>query len=172
MTTVDRKQADQSAFLFADLVGFTAYTEAHGDQAAADIAAAFCDRVCDINRGHEADDVKTLGDACMIYVPSATDAAELALEIVTTIGPENQLPRVRVGVDYGSAVRRDDDWFGRTVNRASRVVSVAAEGRAVATAAVRDAAADAAVEFVDLGAISLKGISAPVDLYELRSPSD
>lgn len=162
-------QAHQSAFLFADLVGFTAYTEAHGDEAAADLAAAFCDRVCALNHGHDAEDVKTLGDACMIYAPDAADAIALALEIVTTIGPENQLPRVRVGIDYGSAARRNDDWFGTTVNRASRIVALAAEGTALATEHAKAAAgAMPGVEFLPRGEASLKGLSQPVRLFELR----
>ncbi|HZA90202.1 MAG TPA: hypothetical protein VE401_08200 [Solirubrobacterales bacterium] len=32
-------------FLFADLAGFTALTEAHGDEEAAELAAEFCTRV-------------------------------------------------------------------------------------------------------------------------------
>lgn len=165
--------SESAGFLFADLVGFTAFTEARGDEAAADLAARFCDRVCELNRGHEAEDVKTLGDACMIYVPVAAEAVHLALDIVTTIGPANQLPRVRVGLDWGPAVRRDDDWFGATVNRASRVVGIAKEGTALATERARAAAgAVPGVEFVPCGDASLKGISSPVRVFELRRAPD
>ena len=59
----------QATFLFADLAGFTTLTERDGDEAAADLALAFCDRVCELNRGHHAEDVKTLGDASMVISP-------------------------------------------------------------------------------------------------------
>lgn len=163
---------ESAGFLFADLVGFTAFTEARGDEAAADLAAAFCERVCELNRGHEAEDVKTLGDACMIRAPVAADAVHLALDIVTTIGPESQLPRVRVGLDWGPAVRRNGDWFGATVNRASRVVGIAEEGTALATERARAAAgAVPGVEFAPRGDALLKGIASPVSVFELRPSS-
>ena len=34
-----------ATFLFADLAGFTALTEAHGDEEAADLVGAFCSEV-------------------------------------------------------------------------------------------------------------------------------
>lgn len=52
--------------MFADLVGSTAFTEAHGDEAGADLAEEFCARICELNESHAAEEVKTLGDACMI----------------------------------------------------------------------------------------------------------
>lgn len=75
------------AFVFTDLVGFTSFTELHGDQAAADLAEQFCARVSEINEGHDAEDVKTLGDGCMIHVPDAGCAAHLGLESVEALGP-------------------------------------------------------------------------------------
>ena len=37
--------SDAAAFLFADIAGFTALTEAHGDEDAADLVADFADAV-------------------------------------------------------------------------------------------------------------------------------
>jgi class 3 adenylate cyclase len=34
-----------STFVFADLAGYAALTEAHGDERAANVAAAFCDEL-------------------------------------------------------------------------------------------------------------------------------
>jgi class 3 adenylate cyclase len=41
-TVLDRRVA---TFVFADLAGYTALTEAHGDEHAADVAEGFCRRV-------------------------------------------------------------------------------------------------------------------------------
>jgi adenylate cyclase len=35
----------QATFVFADIAGFSALTEAHGDERAADLVAQFCDTV-------------------------------------------------------------------------------------------------------------------------------
>lgn len=160
MTTTD------AAFLFADLVGFTAFTEEHGDDAAADLALSFCDRVCELNRGHRASDVKLLGDASLIYVPDPELAVDLALHIVEEIGPVAGFPKVRVGGHFGPAVERGGDWFGTTVNAASRIVAIADEGSAVVTGAIADAAADLpGVSFESAGARQLRGLSAPLELF-------
>lgn len=158
--------AAETTFLFADLVGFTAFTEDHGDEAAADLAEKFCARVCELNEGHAAEEIKTLGDACMIRVPSTDCAVELGLEIVEAVGPSQGLPRVRVGIDSGAAVERRGDWFGSTVNRAARVVAAAEEGSVLVTEAVRVAAPDlSGVTFTPRGAERLAGIKKPVRVY-------
>lgn len=155
-----------AAFLFADLVGFTAFTEKHGDEAAADLALSFCDRVCELNRSHRASDVKLLGDASLIYAPEPALAVDLALHIVDEIGPAAGFPKVRVGGHFGPAVERSGDWFGTTVNAASRIVSIAEEGVVVVTGAIAEAAADLpGVKFEAAGKRRLRGLSTPLALF-------
>lgn len=162
MTSMDATHT----FMFADLVGFTTFTEKNGDEAAADLAESFCARVCELNEGHAAEEVKTLGDACMIRVPSPSCAVELGLEIVEAVGPSQGLPRVRVGIDVGQAVERRGDWFGSTVNTAARVVAAADESTVLVTDAVRAAAQSLTeIHFASRGAPKLKGIDRPIELY-------
>jgi adenylate cyclase len=162
----------EATFLFADLTGFTALTEREGDEAAADLALAFCDRVCELNRGHYAEDVKTLGDASMIIAPDPADGIRLALAIVDEVGPEHGFPEVRVGLHHGPAVERRGDWFGATVNIAARVGALAEPTEVLLTDAARLAAGSpSGIEFVDRGEHRLKGVSSPVSLWSARTPS-
>jgi adenylate cyclase len=159
----------EASFIFADLVGFTAYTEQHGDEAAADLAERFCARVCEINDDHGAEEIKLLGDGSLIHVSDPGFAADLALHLVEPETFGESFPRVRVGVATGPAVRRGDDWFGTTVNTAARVVGEAAEGMALVTEAVRaEAVGVPGIRFVDEGEKSLRGLSRPVRLYSLE----
>lgn len=152
--------------MFTDLVGFTAFTEANGDEAAADLAEEFCARIGELNAVHSAEEVKTLGDGCMIRVPEASCAAELGLEIVTSLGPAAGLPDVRVGIDAGSAVHRNSDWFGMTVNRAARLADLADVRAVLVTDAVqRLAPKHGTARFVERGAVALHGISGPVRTF-------
>jgi adenylate cyclase len=65
-------------FAFADMAGFTALTEAHGDERAAELAADFAELVDGLLiEGAEA--VKTIGDAVMLRCDSAEDAIELGV---------------------------------------------------------------------------------------------
>lgn len=160
------KTRTEGAFIFADLVGYTAFTEERGDDAAADMARAFCERVCELNRGHGAEDVKMIGDASLIYTSDPAAAVDLALHIIDRIGPVHGFPRVRVGVDWGPAVERAGDWFGTTVNVAARLVALAEEGTVLVTDRVREAAEELpGVAFLDQGAKQLRGLRQPVRLH-------
>ena len=161
-------------FLFADLAGYTALTEAHGDEAAADAAADFCGRVRALLPGHGAHEVKAIGDALMVHVPEALGAARLAEELVCGYGRSHRELGVSVGMHTGTAVRRGDDWFGSAVNVAARVADVARAGEVLLTAATR-AALGPAVEMRPRGPRALKNLTEPVELFELalegrRSP--
>jgi len=67
----------RQTFLFADLAGFTALTEAHGDEQAADLVAGFCRTVRGLLPTYNGEEVKEIGDAVMIRVPKAADAVRL-----------------------------------------------------------------------------------------------
>ncbi|MGH2714691.1 MAG: adenylate/guanylate cyclase domain-containing protein [Thermoleophilaceae bacterium] len=113
--------------MFADLSGFTALTEVHGDEDA-DIVAGFFEATRALLRGHGGEEVKTLGDAMMIRCDAMPDAIGLALRIVQEVGSRHGFPSVRVGLHAGPAVQRGHDWFGATVNLAARISAAAAGG--------------------------------------------
>jgi class 3 adenylate cyclase len=58
-------------FVFADLAGYTALTEEHGDEAAAQVAREFRRTMCALSREHGAWQVKSMGDGVMIWTPDA-----------------------------------------------------------------------------------------------------
>jgi class 3 adenylate cyclase len=69
-------------FLFADLAGFTAMTEAHGDEVAADAVSEFCRGVSGLLPQFDAEQIKSIGDAVMVRVPDASAAIELAVRLI------------------------------------------------------------------------------------------
>lgn len=157
--------ADQT-FLFADLAGFTALTEAHGDERAADLVADFCTAVRGLLPAHGAEEVKAIGDALLLRADRADAAVQLALEIVDDVGGRHAFPGVRVGMHTGPAVARDGDWFGATVNLASRVSNRARAGEALATRATREAAgAVDGIDFQMRGAERMKNVRDPVEVF-------
>jgi adenylate cyclase len=87
------------------------------------------------------------------------------LELVDRI-PEVGLPKARVGLHTGPVVFRNGDYFGRTVNIAARITDHARPGKVlVSDQVVADADPLEAVDFEPLGPVSLKGLSAPITLY-------
>jgi adenylate cyclase len=158
--------ADTHTFLFADLAGYTALTEAMGDEDAADVAAGFFAAVRELLPEHGAEEVKTIGDALMIRADEPAEAVRLALRVVLEVGGRHEFPIVRVGLHTGPATGRDGDWFGAAVNLAARVSGLAAGGEVLLTETTRAAAGD--LDRIDLherGRHELKNVAEPVLVF-------
>ena len=69
-----------ATFLFADIAGFTALTEAYGDEEAVAVVDAFCAAV-DVALPAGGSRVKSIGDAVMLRVPDPGDAILLGLRM-------------------------------------------------------------------------------------------
>lgn len=160
-----------ATFLFADLAGFTALTEAHGDLEGADVAVEFCRRVEDLLPA-TGELIKTIGDAAMVRCTVASDAIALGLHIADALGGRHGFASVRVGMHHGPAVERHRDWFGSTVNIAARVAGVAAGGQVIATEdVVKASTMPAGVRLVALGPHVLRNVARPVKMFALESPN-
>ena len=152
---------------FLDLAGYTALTDVHGDDAAVEVVARFCDVV----RSALSDGdvlVKSIGDAVLVHSPDAPALAELSARICSALDAEAAFPVLRVGLHAGPLVLRDGDVLGGTVNLAARVAAQARGGQVLATASF---AADLPADrwpVRHLGALELKGLPQPVDVVELE----
>jgi predicted ATPase len=90
---------------------------------------------------------------------AAVDAAMIAQRSLA-------LP-VRMGIATGDAEQRGDDYFGPAPNRAARVMAAGHGGQILVAAATAALVAD--LEFIDLGARRLRGLSAPVSMFQVRA---
>jgi adenylate cyclase len=145
-------------FLFADLVGFAQFTAQHGDDRGADLAVSFYERVGSLAAELGCHVVKAIGDAVMVRSENAQAAVFLAARILALAEKEG-FPPARVGLDTGPAVERNGDWFGSTVNTASRVTSAAGAGELLMTERTHHAVAGITrIELSARGRRSLKGL--------------
>jgi class 3 adenylate cyclase/YHS domain-containing protein len=153
-------------FLFADFAGFTALTEAHGDEQAADIAHEFSRATAELLPLHSAEQIKTIGDALMLRVDAPARAVKLGLALTHDLLAECGYPTIRVGMHYGPAVHRAGDWFGATVNLAARVSGLAHGGEVLLTDATRERAGEIErVRFEAHGVHRLRNITQPVKVF-------
>ncbi len=159
-------ESPPATFIFADIAGFTALTEAHGDEDAAELAGRFSACVAALLPEIGGELVKTIGDALMLRVPGSGDAVRLGLAIVHDAMRDHLSPTVRVGMHTGSAVERDGDWFGSTVNIAARVSGLASGGEVLLTGATRESAGDiAGLAFRTHGRHRLRNVQEPVAVF-------
>lgn len=161
--------SQSSTFVFADLAGFTALTEAHGDAEAVEIAIQFATRVRSFLPEHQAEEIKTIGDEVMIRVAEPSEAVKLGIRITEELSAPGE-PPVRIGMHSGRAVQRDGDWFGATVNLASRVAGEARAGEVLLTEGTRrELGENDAFELTSRGSSYFKNIPAPVPVYRAVS---
>jgi adenylate cyclase len=153
-------------FLFADLAGFTAMTEAMGDEPAAEVARRFCEELESLAPDYGAQVIKAIGDAVMVRADEAGGAVRFGVHVADEVGDQHHFPTVRVGMHTGPAIERDGDWFGATVNLAARVSAEASGREVLLTEATRAAAGDLGeMELRDRGRRSLRNVSEPISLF-------
>ena len=152
------------AIAFLDLTAFTHLTDDSGDVVAAagarDLAAVV--RRTSVPWGGTL--VKMLGDGAMLHFKDPSSAVSCCLALVHDI-PDAGLPRARFGVDSGSVVARDVDFFGHTVNVAARLVDYARPGEVLVTSSVVQAVQSNDVKFNTIGPVSLKGVASLVTVH-------
>jgi adenylate cyclase len=154
-----------ATFVFADIAGFTALTEAHGDERAATLVADFCDAVR-AELPADAAHVKTIGDALMLRVPDPGEAILLGLHIAYGVMRGHAAPAVRVGLHHGPAVERDGDYFGAAVNVAARVSGLATGGEVLLTGHTAALAPDlGGVFYASRGREALRNVREPLEIF-------
>jgi len=158
-----------STFVFADLAGYTAVTEVHGDEEAADLAAAFYDRARELLDRCDGEEVKLIGDELMARIDNPAAAIDFAIELSHHSARRHEHLAVRVGLHHGPAVKRGEDWFGATVNLAARVTDLAEAGEVVTTAETARAAGDIeGISYRPRGKTKLKNVRELVNLLTVE----
>jgi class 3 adenylate cyclase len=156
----------EATFLFADIAGFTALTEAHGDERALQLVEDFANAVQAKLPDVAGEHVKTVGDALMLRVPDPGDAVRLGLWITRSAMSGHQAPSIRVGCNHGSAVERDGDYFGATINVAARVSALAGGGEVLVTGHTAALAPDLdGVLYESRGRQVLRNVAEPIEIF-------
>jgi adenylate cyclase len=155
------------AIAFADLVGYTRLGEQLPAEDLGGIAGRFADlAIASVKR--PASLIKTIGDGAMFASPEVPALIATLQALVGRVAKEGErFPDVRVGVAHGPATTRGGDWFGATVNLASRVTEIARPGHILATEDVRDLAPDEPWQRRRRRA-NLKGVDGRVRLFALH----
>jgi adenylate cyclase len=157
--------AQQLAVCFADLVGFTRLGGQVEIEELGGVAGRFGELANDVVRP-PARLVKTIGDAAMFVSADPGSLVDTALSLLEA-AERAELPALRAGIAFGTATQRAGDYFGHSVNLASRVTGAARPGSVLCTREVRDAAADG-FDWSSAGRFKLKGLREPEALYRAR----
>ena len=167
--------------LFADLTGFTPFSEARDPEEVRNFLTQYFDRSREVIETFGGIVDKFIGDAVMaVWGATAAneDDAERAVraglelaDAIAKLGAENDVPElaVRVGILTGEASvgpggNEQGLVVGDMVNTASRLQSIAEPGTVLVGESTRRAAGDAIV-FTELGEQTVKGKEIPVAAF-------
>jgi adenylate cyclase len=157
---------DETTVAFADLVGFTELGETVGVEELSGLAGRLA-RMANSVVESPVRVVKQIGDAVMLISPDVPAAIETCLTLVERAEDEDDFPPLRAGIAFGPAVNRWGDWFGSTVNVASRLTGRARPGAVLVTEEVHKAAEDG-FDWSTAGEKKLKGLQKPIKTYRPR----
>jgi len=154
---------------FADLVGFTRLGEQLPPEELGRVTGRLEELAREVSQG-PVRLVKLIGDAAMFASSDTTALLEASHALIERMeeGDEDELPLIRAGCAYGSAFTRGGDYYGRTVNLASRITETARPGSVLVGAEIVERADPEAFSFSRARRKHLRGISESVELFRCR----
>ncbi len=181
-------------FLFTDIEGSTRLWEQYSEAMKAALAQhdSILKEAIESNHGHI---IKTTGDGVHAVFEKAVDAVSAAVgaqKILQTLNLDNSdvisirsatstqgysttnmQVKVRMGLHTGEAELRDSDYYGRSLNRAARIMSAGHGGQILisevtAQVAREHLASDVALQ--DMGEHHLKGLLRPENIFQVNAP--
>jgi len=153
--------------MIADLRGYTAFTDQHGDEASAVVTerfAAIADEIVEARAGAV---VETRGDEVLAEFDSPRASIRAAVDLHLGIERSDDLPlKAGIGLDVGEAVPVGEGFRGGAINIAARLCARARPGETLITQELAHLAG-----FIDgvllehARPVRLKGISRPIRYF-------
>jgi predicted ATPase/class 3 adenylate cyclase len=163
-------------FLFSDIEGSTERWERYRGAMKSAVAhhEELVNAAITVHGGHV---FKTVGDAFCAAFHTVPDAIAAALHAQQTLSKEDFSAvdglKVRMALHTGLADERNGDYFGPTVNRVARLLSIGHGSQVLVSGAASDLAQGempSRATLRDLGAHRLKDLAHPEQVYQLLSP--
>lgn len=158
-------------FLDADVRGFTAFTQQHGDEAAGMLASKLAEIAREGVEAYGGRVIELRGDEALAVFTSARAALRAATQLQmvfadeTAIDPASPL-RIGIGMDSGEAVPVEQGYRGNALNLAGRLSKRAAAGEVLLSQGVVHLVG--AVDDIKLelqAEAEVKGVTEPVRIY-------
>jgi len=164
-----REELLDRTFCFVDIAGYTALTDTHGAQAAAELVQQFEELL--MSAIGEAGSVhETIGDCAFLVFADVHSCCSSLTRLFELIDDRENFPVLRAGFHHGSALLKNNRYFGPAVNLAARVSAQAKGGQVLCTRVVAEelsqASPDAAL-VASIGIARLRNIAEPIELFEV-----
>jgi predicted ATPase/class 3 adenylate cyclase len=169
-------QSAVTTYLFTDIQGSTRLWELEPERMRQALACHDA-MTCATIENHRGVIVKMIGDGAQAAFDNPLDAVCAAVQLQLVLAdPEATFGmrlQIRCGVHAGIAEHRDNDFFGRSVNRAARITDVAHGGQVLVSQTVATLVGDClpgGIALRDLGSVRLRDLERPERVYQVLHP--
>jgi class 3 adenylate cyclase len=169
--SIERKLA---AILSADVAGYSRLMGADETGTLASLSA-HREVIDELIRQRNGRIASTAGDSVLAEFPSVMEAVQCGVEIQQAMTarnaevPEDRKMLLRIGINVGDVMVKDEDIFGDGVNVAARLQALAVPGGICISRAVRDQLRDKSpFVFEDQGEQAVKNIARPVRVFTVH----
>ncbi len=158
----------ERTFAFIDLCGFTAFTEAEGDERAVALLADFRACVREVSSDHGVRVAKWLGDGAMFVAVEQEPLVSAVLEVERHFDEIGAPLALRGGMACGPVILFEgDDYIGTAVNLAARLCDIAAPHEVLATPSISEVP-DGVLTEATAAPVRIAGFARPVPVLRLR----
>lgn len=168
-----QQTSDIRVFLFAEVRGYTRFSQERGDEVAARLVERFAGIARQVVDAQGGKVLELRGDEAMGVFGSARRALRAAVELQERYLAEAErdpsLPlQVSIGLDAGEATPFEGGYRGRALNLAARLKDQARPGQTLASEAVIHIAGQMdGLVYIERGLVHLKGLDLPVRAIEV-----
>jgi adenylate cyclase len=156
------------AFLIADLCGYTALTESHGNRHAVEVIDRY-QKIAESVLEARARIVERVGDELLIAAREPVAVVATAVRLLEAVERELHFPTLRAGLHAGPVAAHGGRYVGAALNLASRVAAHARGGQILCTEPVAIAAREVPGLSVHLvGSTRFRNVATPVQIFEVE----
>jgi adenylate cyclase len=159
--------AERATIVFADLALFSTIAELQGDEVAFGLIDRTDSAIRELLVRHQGRLVKQIGDEFMLIFVDPVKAIRFASDLQLHLGQRELHVAARIGMHTGTVIYRLGDYYGRAVNVASRIASMAMPNSILVTEPMAQAASKEGIGVEEIGVRSLRGMEDPVSLYRV-----
>ena len=156
-------------FMFTDIVGSTNLVEVMGDEAWETLLRWHDQTLRSLFAAHQGEEVVATGDGFFVGFDSPEAALACAVAIQRGLTEHRQkhgfAPQVRIGLHASDATQVGTNFRGKGVHEAARIAALAGGGEILAS---KDTVVGSQFAGSDLRAVTLKGITEPVEIVTVE----
>ena len=174
---IKRENSQVLTVFFIDIVSYTERTSVSDATTIIDLIRSFEDLVIPEIERFKGSLVKKMGDGMLAVFKHPVNATLAALSIQRRIGEYNEFRvgkekfSVRIGLNTGMVIRKDEDVFGNVVNIASRMETTAKPGEILLTRDTHEEIKEY-INCTPLGNVQVKGIRDAILVYSAESAKE